>query len=111
MRSLTQGGNLTANTATTIYTVPTGYYAKWNLMYLLNGTGSTKTISVTWYDASANTNISILSDYGLTSKTYFKLDGGAYMVLEAGDYITMTSEAGSTMSYICTFEVEKKEGL
>jgi hypothetical protein len=111
MRAITRGGNLTANTATTIYTVPTGYYAKWNLMYLLNGTGSTKNISVTWHDHSANTNISILSDYGLTSKTYFKLDGGAYMVLEAGDYITMTSEAGSTMSYICTFEVEKKEGL
>jgi len=111
MRSVTHGGNLTAATATTIYTVPTGYYAKWNLMYLLNGTGSTKNISVTWYDASTSTNISILSDYGLSSKNYFKLDGGAYMVLEAGDYITMTSEAGSTMSYICTFEVEKKEGL
>ena len=111
MRSITNGGNLTAATETTIYTVPTGYYAKWNLMYLLNGTGSTKAISVTWHDASTGTNISILSDYGLTSKNYFKLDGGAYMVLEAGDYITMTSEAGSTMSYICTFEVEKKEGL
>lgn len=111
MRSITQGGNLTAATPTVIYTVPTGYYAKWNLMYLLNGTGSTKTISVVWHDHSANTDIYILSDYGLTSKTYFKLDGGAYMVLEAGDYITMTSESGSTMSYICTFEVEKKEGL
>ena len=91
MRSITQGGNLTAATPTVIYTVPTGYYAKWNLMYLLNGTGSTKTISVVWHDHSANTDIYILSDYGLTSKTYFKLDGGAYMVLEAGDYITMTS--------------------
>ena len=111
MRSITQGGNLVAATPTTIYTVPTGYYAKWNLMYLLNGTGSTKNISVTWHDASTSTDILILSDYGLTSKNYFKLDGGAYMVLEAGDYITMTSEAGSTMSYICTFEVEKKEGL
>ena len=111
MRAITPGGNLTAATPTVIYTVPTGYYAKWNLMYLLNGTGSTKTISVVWHDHSANTDIYILSDYGLTSKTYFKLDGGAYMVLEAGDYITMTSESGSTMSYICTFEVEKKEGL
>ena len=111
MRSLTRGGNLTANTATTIYTVPTGYYAKWNLMYLLNGTGSTKHITVTWYDASANTNINVLFEYNVSNKTYFKLDGGAYMVLEAGDYITMTSEAGSTYSYICTFEVEKKEGL
>ena len=111
MRAITHGGNLTAAIPTVIYTVPTGYYAKWNLMYLLNGTGSTKNITVTWRDSSTSTDIYILSDYGLTSKNYFKLDGGAYMVLEAGDYITMTSEAGSTMSYICTFEVEKKEGL
>jgi hypothetical protein len=111
MRALTRGGNLTANTATTIYTVPTGYYAKWNLMYLFNSSGPTKHITVTWCDVSANTNINVLFEYNVSNKTYFKLDGGAYMVLEAGDYITMTSEAGSTYSYICTFEVEKKEGL
>jgi hypothetical protein len=39
------------------------------------------------------------------------MDGGAYMVLEAGDTVKMTSETGSTFSYICTFEVEKKEGI
>lgn len=111
MRSITQGGNLTAATQTTIYTVPTGYYAKWNLMYLLNGSGSTKSMTVVWHDESANTDIYILDTYAISSKTYFKLDGGNYMVLEAGDTIKMTSEAGSSFSYICTFEIEKKEGI
>lgn len=111
MRSITEGGNLTAATETTIYTVPTGYYAKWNLMYLFNGTGSTKNMTVVWHDASSNTDIYILNQYTISSKEYFRLDGGAYMVLESGDTIKMTSEAGSTFSYICTFEVEKKEGI
>ena len=111
MREQSVGLNLTANTLTTVYTVPTGYYAKWNLMYLLNGTGSTKHITVVWNDASASTDIYILNQYSVASKEFFKLDGGAYMVLEAGDTIKMTSEAGSSYSYICTFEVEKKEGI
>lgn len=111
MRSVTEGGNLTAATLTTVYTVPTGYYAKWNLLYLFNNTGATKHITVTWHRASSNTDINILFEYTVSSKNYFELDGGNYMVLEAGDTIKMTSEAGSTYSYICTFEVEKKEGI
>ena len=111
MRSITAGTNLTAATPTVIYTVPTGYYAKWNLLYVLNGTGSTKHVTVTWYDASTATSISILYQYTVNSKEFLKIDGGAYMVLEEGDYVTVTSEAGSTMTSIATFEQIKKEGI
>lgn len=111
MRELTAGNNLTAATPTVIYTVPTGYYAKWNLLYVLNGSGSTKYITVTWHDKSANTDISILYQYSVNSKEFLKIDGGAYMVLEEGDYVTATSESGSTFSTIATFEQIKKEGI
>lgn len=111
MREITVGSNLVAATPTVIYTVPVGYYAKWNLLYALNGTGSTKDITVTWHDASANTNINILYEYAVSSKEFLKIDGGAYMVMEEGDYITVTSEAGSTFTTICTFEQIKKEGI
>lgn len=111
MRAITVGNNLVAATPTVIYTVPKGYYAKWNLLYLLNGTGSTKSISVAWFDYSTSTTISILLDYGLSSKTFFKLDGGAYMVMEENDYIEITTESGSTFSSIATFEQIKKEGI
>ena len=109
-RPVTVGVNLTAATLTTIYTVPTGYYAKWNLMYLFNNTGSTKTISVYWRDSSASADIYVM-DSGVSSKTYVRMDGGAYVVMEEGDTINMTSEAGSTFSTICTFELFKKEGV
>lgn len=44
-RPVSVGVNLTSATATTIYTVPLGYFAKWNLMYIFNNSGSTKSIS------------------------------------------------------------------
>ena len=109
-RPVTVGLNLTANTLTTVYTVPTGYYAKWNLMYLFNNTGSTKSIAVYWHDSSASTDIYVM-DSGVASKTYVRMDGGAYVVMEAGDTVMMTSEAGSSFSTICTFELFKKEGI
>lgn len=109
-RPITVGMNLTANTLTTIYTVPTGYYAKWNLMYLFNNTGSTKNIAVHWQDTSASADIYVMNG-AVLSKEYVRQDGGAYVVMEEGDKVMMLSEAGSTFSTICTFELFKKEGF
>ena len=109
-RPVSVGVNLTAATPTTVYTVPVGYFAKWGLMYLFNNTGSTKAISVYWHDSSASQNIYVM-DSGVSSKTYVRMDGGAYVVMEENDTIVMTSEAGSSFSTICTFELFKKEGI
>jgi hypothetical protein len=109
-RPVTVGLNLTANTLTTVYTVPTGYYAKWNLMYLFNNTGSTKTIAAYWHDASTSADIYVM-DSGVSAKNYVRMDGGAYVVMEEGDKVMMLSEAGSSFSTICTFELIKKEGI
>ena len=110
MRSVSIGKNLTADTLTTIYTVPTGYIAKWNLMYVFNNTGSTKTCAAYWTDVSQPVNIYVLNG-AIASGSYVRLDGGAYVVLEEGDTIKMQSEAGSSFSTICTFELEKKTGI
>lgn len=110
-REQSVGLNLTANTLTTVYTVPKGYYAKWNLMYLFNGTGSSKHITVYWTDSSASTDIYVLNQNTFNSKEYFKMDGGSYVVLEEGDTVKMISEAGSSYSTLCTFELVKKQGI
>lgn len=109
-RPVSVGTNLTANTLTTIYTVPTGYWAKWNLMYLFNNGGSTKSITAYWHDASASADIYVHNGT-ISSGNYVKMDGGAYVVLEEGDIIKMQSETGSTFSTICTFELFKKDGV
>lgn len=110
-RPVSIGLNLTANTLTTVYTVPNGYYVKWNLMYVFNGTGSTKHITAYWTDSSASADIYVLNQNNVSSKEYVRMDGGAYVILEEGDTIKMQSEAGSSFSTICTFELFKKEGI
>jgi hypothetical protein len=105
VRPVSVGINPTAATLTTVYTVPTGYYAKFTVMYIHNTGGSTKHITVQWYDASVATTLDILTTYNLTSKQYLQFDGNAYIVLEEGDRIQITTEAGSSFSFIATFEV------
>ena len=106
MRPVSVGLNPTANTLTTVYTVPTGYYAKFTVMYIHNTGGSTKHITVQWYDASAATTLDILTNYDFTAKTYLQFDGNAYIVLEEGDRIQITTQAASSFSFIATFEVQ-----
>ena len=106
MRPISVGVSPTAATLTTVYTVPTGYYAKFTVMYIHNTGGATKHITVQWYDASSATTLDILTAYNFTSKNYLQFNGAAYIVLEEGDKIQITTEAGSTFSFIATFEVE-----
>jgi hypothetical protein len=104
MRPESVGVNPTANTLTTVYTVPTGYYAKFTVMYVHNTGGSTKHITVQWYDSSAATTLDILTSYDFTSKQYLQFDGAAYIVLEEGDRLQITTQSSSTFSFIATFE-------
>ena len=106
MRPESVGVNPTANTLTTVYTVPTGYYAKFTVMYIHNTGGSTKHITVQWYDASSASTLDILTAYDFTAKTYLQFDGNAYIVLEEGDKIQITTQAASSFSFIATFEVQ-----
>jgi hypothetical protein len=106
MRALSVGVSPTAAVDTTVYTCPKGYYAKFTVMYIHNTGGSTKHITVQWYDASANTTLDILTQYNFTSKNYLQFDGNAYIVLEEDDKLKITTEAGSTFSFIATFEQE-----
>ena len=104
MRPVSVSKNLTANTATTLYTVPTGYYAKCVLLHVCN-TSPSKHISFSWYDASTATSTLIVSDQVLSARTTLTLISDTqYFVMEEGDYITATSEAGATMSVLATFE-------
>lgn len=107
--SVSVGHNLTAGSTTVVYKVPTGYAAKWNLMYLHNASGNTKAITAKWYDLSLNTEYFVLDGYSMAAKDYLKFDGGAYVLLDEGDEIRLTPEAASTFSSINTFELVRKK--
>jgi len=108
MKQLSVGKNLAAGVETTVYTVPKGYRANWNLFYIHNSLGNNKTISVDWYDSSEATHIAILEQYNFTAKTYFQFSGqGSGIIMEEGDEVHMTTEAGSSFGIICTFVLER----
>ena len=104
MRPISVGSTPTAATLTTVYTVPTGYYARFTVMYIHNTGGSTKHITVQWYDSSSATSYDILSTYNFTSKSYLQFDGNAYIVMEEGDQFRVTTESGSSFTVLATFE-------
>ena len=103
MRPVSVGLTLASGVMTTVYTVPTGYYAKFNLLYIHNTTGNNKTITVQWYDASTNTSTDFLSAVPYTAKAYTQFDN-AYVVMEEGDQLRITTESTSAFAILATFE-------
>lgn len=103
------GVELTPNTVTTMFTVPTRNIAKWNLLYAYNGTSSAKNFRAWWYDSSENALIPIVYDYPLDAKEFLKFDGGSYVVLDEGDEIRVWIESGATApGCIVTLEIEQR---
>ena len=110
MRPVSVGTTLTTSTKTTVYTVPTGYYAMWSLAYAVNHSGNNKFIDIIWYDASDNLEHFVLDNYVLSPTQFIKFDGGAYIVLEEGDQVRVQAEASSTFNVINTFELHRNKG-
>jgi len=104
VRPVSVGFEPTAAVLTTVYTVPTGYYAKMNLMYIHNAGSGSKYITVQWIDSSASATHEILNQYTMNAKEYLQFNGGAYIALEEGDQIKIETESGSVFTFIATFE-------
>ncbi len=99
------GVNPTANTLTTLYTVPKGYYANLTLLHAANATASNKHITFDWYDSSSATTFSFVYQYAITSKSYLTLPTYSGIVFEENDILKVTTEAGSTYAVVATFEI------
>jgi len=97
------GKSLTAGAANIIYTCPSKYIARMVLLFVTNHGGGNKTITIKWYDSSANESFFIVGGYTLSAGGYLKLDG-SYLVLNPGDTLTITPEAGSTIDAAVTVE-------
>ena len=104
------GTNLTAGTANTLFTVPNGYEARVTMVYITNNTGSSKSFSAEWNDSG--TSIPFASSKSLNSKDFIQYGGefGDFLIMDEGDYMTVTPEAGSTFVSIVSFILLKHDG-
>ena len=105
------GKNLTANTLTTLFTVPTRNLAKCVNILVSNHSTSAKHITVYWYDASANVSIEVLFEYNLTAKAYLILDNNFYFMMDEKDELRAISQTGSTTTIIASFEIEQRSSV
>ena len=105
------GKNLTANTLTTLFTVPTRSLAKVTNILVSNHSTSSKHITVYWYDASANVSIEVLYQYNLTAKAYLIIDSGFYFMMDEKDELRAISETGSNTTIITSFEIEQRSSV
>lgn len=104
------GTVLTAGVANTVYTCPPNYIAKMTLLFVSNHGGNNKTVTIQWRDSSISQNYYIVGGYVLAATGYLKLDG-SYLVLNPGDTIIITPEAGATCDTTITVEEHYEQGL
>lgn len=97
------GTNLTAGVDNIIYTCPANHTAKVELLFVANTTSGNKTVSIKWHDVNENKNFFVVGGYTISAYSYLKLDG-SYLVLNAGDYLVVTTEAASTMDATVSVE-------
>jgi hypothetical protein len=104
------GKVLTAGVANTVYTCPDNYIAKMTLLFVSNHGGNNKIVSIQWSDASASQTYYIIGGVTLAATGYIKLDG-SYLVLNPGDTLIVTPEAGSSMDTTVTVEEYYEQAL
>jgi hypothetical protein len=102
-KSRSIGTNLTAGSANTVYECPSNWTAHMVLLFVTNHGSGNKTLTIEWYDSSTSTWYYILGGYTLNAYGYLML-ADSYLVLNAGDKMRITPEAGSSMSATVTVE-------
>ena len=104
------GMSLTAGAANTVYTCPDNFIAKMVLLFISNHGSGNKTVTLQWQDASASATYYIVGGYVVSAYGYLKLDG-SYLVLNPGDTLIVTPEAGRTIDAVVTVEEYYEKGL
>ena len=104
----TIGKNLTAGTANTMFTVPPGYKAAVELLFISNLDANNKTVSAFWRHINGGTtDIDIIDTYPMASHTYIQFSNGI-LIMQSGDSFIITPEAGATQSALITFDLYKE---
>ena len=87
----------TDDSPVTLYTCPANAKAHMNLLFITNASSNASDVNVQWYRDSKSTSYFIIGGKNLTQGEFLQFDGGAFIVLESGDYITIetTNTAGS----------------
>jgi hypothetical protein len=102
-RLKTIGANLTAEVEKEVYICPNNFTAKVDLIFVTNNTNGNESITIQWYDYTADMNYNIAPAVVISAFNFLQLSNG-YLVLNSGDKLKFTSSAGSSMSAVVSVE-------
>ncbi len=108
MRPHSIGKNLTANTLTTLFTVPTRNMAITHDILMTNRGAGNKHISIYWYDKSTDTSIEVVHERTISAKTSATIDNDFSFVMDEDDELRAISETGSTMTVVASFDLDAR---
>jgi hypothetical protein len=108
MRPHSVGKNLTANTLTTLFTVPTRNMAITHDILMTNRGSGNQHISIYWYDKSANVTIEVVHQRTVSAKTSAVIDSNFSFVMDEEDELRAISETGSTMTVVASFDLDAR---
>lgn len=108
MRPHSVGKNLTANTLTTLFTVPTRNMAITHDILMTNRGSGNQHISIYWYDKSANVTIEVVHQRTVSAKTSVVIDSNFSFVMDEEDELRAISETGSTMTVVASFDLDAR---
>ena len=102
------GKNLTAGVANTLFTVPPGYKAAVELLFISNLDANNKTVSAYWRHINGGTtDIYIIDSYPMAAHSYIQFSNGL-LIMQAGDSFLVTPQTGATQSALITFDLYKE---
>jgi hypothetical protein len=105
------GVTVPAATLTEIFTVPNGFVAEVDMLYIANHTTGSKTASVYWKHAHDPSHlIYIVYQKSLSAKEFLQFSNGS-IVFKPGDALFIQTEAGSDYTLIVTFDLRSAPAM
>jgi len=102
------GKRLTAGVANTVFTVPQGYKAEVDMLFISNLDANNKTTTAYWQHAhNINHKIRIIDLYPMASHSFIQFSDGS-IIMQQGDSFVIQPEAGATQDCIITFDLRKE---
>jgi len=99
----TKNANVTTTAVSTIVTIPNGYVAHWNMLYISN-LGNQNNHATVYVDKSDGTVLNIINGYTISNKN-FLLFSDVVLVLQPEDVIMCSTTSAGDMEFVITFDL------
>ena len=99
----TKNANVTTTAVSTLVTIPNGYVAHWNMLYISN-LGNQNNHATVYVDKSDGTVLNIINGYTISNKN-FLLFSDVVLVLQPEDVVMCSTDSAGDMEFVITFDL------